>query len=59
MKNKETYEAPLTKLKQVELESGFMEASVVDKDDNTDNSVTAGDQEIEGNYDFTNENPWN
>lgn len=58
MKNKETYEAPLTKLKQVELESGFMEASVVDKDDNTDNSVNAGDQEIEGNYDFT-DNAWN
>ena len=58
MKNKKTYEAPLTKLKQVELESGFMEASVVDKDDNTDNSVNAGDQEIEGNYDFT-DNAWN
>ncbi len=57
MKNKETYEAPLTKLKQVELESGFMEASVVDKDDNTDNPVNAGDQEIEGNYDFT-DNTW-
>ena len=57
MKNKEMYEAPLTKLKQVELESGFMEASVVDKDDNTDSQVTAGNQEIENNYDFT-DNAW-
>lgn len=57
MKNKEMYEAPQTKIKQVELESGFMEASVVDKDDNTESKVTAGNQEIEGSYNFTG-NEW-
>lgn len=59
MKKKELYEAPLTKKTRVELENGFMNASVVDKDDPIDQNdpVDAGDQEIEGNYDFT-ENPW-
>ena len=42
----------------MELEGGFMNASVVDKDPNTDNPVDAGDQEIEGNYDFTGTSPW-
>ena len=59
MKKKELYEAPLTKKTRVELENGFMNASVVDKDEpiTTNDPVDAGDQEIEGNYDFT-ENPW-
>ena len=54
---KKMYVSPETEMKLVELENGFMNGSVVDKDDNTDNPVDAGDQEIEGNYDFTN-NPW-
>lgn len=54
---KKEYIAPLTERTEVELEQGFMTASVVDKDPNSDNPVDAGDQEIEGNYDFTN-NPW-
>lgn len=54
---KKMYVAPDTEMRTVELEQGFMEASVVSKDPNTDNPVDAGDQEIEGNYDFTN-NPW-
>lgn len=54
---KKEYIAPLTERTEVELEQGFMAASVVDKDPNSDNPVDAGDQEIEGNYDFTN-NPW-
>lgn len=54
---KKMYVSPETEMRTVELEKGFMNGSVVDKDDNTDNPVDAGDQEIEGNYDFT-ENPW-
>ena len=54
----EAYEAPRTRRTLVELEGGFMNASVVDKDPNTDNPVDAGDQEIEGNYDFTGTSPW-
>ena len=54
---KKMYVSPETEMRTVELENGFMNGSVVDKDDNTDNPVDAGDQEIEGNYDFTN-NPW-
>ena len=54
---KKMYVSPETEMKLVELENGFMNGSVVDKDDNTDNPVDAGDQEIEGNYDFT-DNPW-
>ena len=54
---KKMYVSPETEMRTVELENGFMNGSVVDKDDNTDNPVDAGDQEIEGNYDFT-ENPW-
>lgn len=55
---KKEYIAPLTEKTEVELEQGFMNGSVVDKDANSDNNpVDAGDQEIEGNYDFRN-NPW-
>lgn len=51
------YEAPQTKLEKVELENGFMSASVVDKEPNTNNPVKAGDQEIGGSYDFTDQDP--
>ena len=54
---KKMYVSPETEMKLVELENGFMNGSVVDKEDNTDNPVDAGDQEVEGNYDFTS-NPW-
>ena len=54
---KKMYVSPETEMRTVELENGFMNGSVVDKDDNTDNPVDAGDQKIEGNYDFT-DNPW-
>lgn len=58
-KNKETYESPITRKTQVNLESGFMSASVVDKEEDPGNDpVDAGNQEIEGNYDFSNDNPW-
>ena len=54
---KKMYVSPETEMKFVELENGFMNSSVVDKEDNMDNPVDAGDQEVEGSYDFTN-NPW-
>ncbi len=57
MKKKEKYEAPQTEVTKVELENGFMAASVVDKEDNKDNPVDAGDQEVGGNYDLTG-NEW-
>ena len=51
------YESPHTRRTQVNLEQGFMQPSVVDKDpNNRDNPVDAGDQEIEGDFDFTNNN---
>lgn len=55
-KEKERYESPKTKKAQVELENGFMSASVVDKEE-VNSPVSAGNQEIEGDYDFT-QNPW-
>lgn len=56
---KKKYIAPLTEKTEVEMENGFMKASVVDKEDinPTTNSVDAGDQEINGNFDFT-DNVW-
>lgn len=54
---KEKYESPETLATKVKLEQGFMKGSVVDKEDNTDSPVTAGNQEIEGDYDFTG-NEW-
>ena len=55
---KKTYVAPETEMRIVELEQGFMRGSVIDKDQNTDNPVTAGSQEIEDSYDFSNSDPW-
>lgn len=55
---KKTYVAPETEMRTVELEQGFMSGSVIDKDPNEDNPVTAGSQEIEGSYDFSNSDPW-
>lgn len=49
---KKIYERPLTTFMAVETETGFMNASVVDKVDDTDSEVSAGNQEIEGDYEF-------
>lgn len=54
---KKEYIAPLTEKTEVELEQGFMNASVVEDDPASNSDVSAGNQEIEGNYDFT-DNPW-
>lgn len=53
MKNQEQkeYEAPQTTCLEVELEQGFMKASVVDKED-SDSEVTAGNQTISADWDF-------
>lgn len=57
MKRKK-YIAPQTDVSEVELESGFMSASVVDKEAiNPNDPVDAGDQGIENNYDFSS-NEW-
>ena len=53
---KKTYVAPETEMRIVELEQGFMNASVVDKEEENSH-VKAADQKIEGDYDFTN-NTW-
>lgn len=53
---KTKYVAPQTKCSEVELEEGFMKASVVDKED-PNSEVTAGNQTISGSFDFTN-NEW-
>ena len=59
MKQKEKYEAPRTACTEVELESGLLKASVVDKDKDpvVNDPVDAGDQVIGGDYDFTG-NSW-
>lgn len=59
MKQKEKYEAPRTACTEVELESGLLEASVVEREDPMSNDeVTIRNQEIEGNFDFTSQDPW-
>lgn len=55
MKRKE-YEIPRMDKMEVELEKGFMKASVVDKED-PNSDVTAGNQTISDDYDFTG-NEW-
>lgn len=54
---KKKYIAPLTEKTEVEMENGFMKASVVDKDV-ANSDVSAGNQEIEGDYDFSQDTPW-
>lgn len=54
---KKAYVAPETEMRIVELERGFMNASVVNDDTPSNSDVNAGNQEIEGNYDFT-DNLW-
>lgn len=56
---KKEYIAPLTEKTEVELEQGFMTASVVDKEE-PNSDVTAGSQQIDENFDFTDQgqNVW-
>lgn len=49
MKNKKTYESPQTKHVEVELEEGFMKASVFDPADGHDKGVSIEGHEY-GNY---------
>lgn len=59
MKQKEKYEAPCTACTEVELESGLLGASVVEREEPISNDeVTIRNQEIEGNFDFTSQDPW-
>lgn len=60
MKQKEKYEAPRTACTEVELESGLLSASVVDKDPGAleNDKVDAGDQTINGNFEFMDANQW-
>ena len=59
MEKKKMYVAPLTKKTVVELESGFMGASMQGKDIKPESStVKSLDQKIVEEYDFT-ENTWN
>ena len=54
---KKMYVSPETEMRTVELEKGLMKASVVDKEE-PNSHVTAGNQKIEGDYDFTKDDPW-
>ncbi|WP_277234728.1 hypothetical protein [Phocaeicola salanitronis] len=54
---KKAYVAPETEMRIVELEQGFMNTSVVNDDTPSNSDVNAGNQKIEGNYDFT-DNLW-
>lgn len=57
---KETYVSPQTCYTEVELESGFMIDSVINKGETSTEEVTADNQEIGDNFDFTDqENVWN
>lgn len=58
MKQRSKYEAPSTQRVTVELEQGFMGASMVNEEvDASQTNVTSSNQEIEGDYDFTS-NEW-
>lgn len=46
------YESPLTVRTQVQLEKGFMKASVTVKNDNTDNGRVE-EHEVNKNFDYT------
>lgn len=53
MKNKETYEAPQTTAKRVELEQGFMSASVFDPENEQDDGVSIGNHEVGNTGDYS------
>lgn len=52
-KNKEKYESPFTKKTQVNLESGFMNASVFDPDNGQDDGVSIEGHEVGNTGDYT------
>ena len=53
-KNKEKYESPFTKKTQVNLESGFMTASVFDPENGQDDGVSIEGHEVGNTGDYTN-----
>lgn len=57
MKTQKKYEAPQTQHAEVELEQGFMSASVFDPADQHDEGVTIQNHEFGKTYDFT-EDGW-
>ncbi len=50
---KKKYEAPQTDLTQVELEQGFMSASIFDDENNQDNGVSIDGHEVGNTGDYT------
>ena len=52
-KNKEKYESPFTKKTQVNLESGFMNASVFDPENQQDDGVSIEGHEVGNTGDYT------
>lgn len=54
MKTQKKYEAPQTQHAEVELEQGFMSASVFEKKENTE-SLTIKDHEVDETFDFSND----
>lgn len=53
MKKENTYEAPQTEQLEVELEEGFMKASVFEPEDGHDEGVTIEGHEIGNSQDFS------
>lgn len=54
---KEAYEKPLTKLESVELENGFMKASVFEPEDGHDEGVSISGHEIGNSGDYFTDDP--
>lgn len=54
MKTQKKYEAPQTQHTEVELEQGFMSASVFEKEENTE-SLTIEDHKVDETFDFSND----
>lgn len=52
MKTQRKYEAPQTQHAEVELEQGFMSASVFEKKENTE-SLTIEDHKVDETFDFS------
>lgn len=54
MKTQKKYEAPQTQHAEVELEQGFMSASVFEKKENTE-SLTIEDHKVDETFNFSND----
>lgn len=54
MKTQKKYEAPQTQHAEVELEQGFMKASVFDPENNQDDGVTITGHEVGNTGDYSN-----